>query len=69
MLCHCFTIDRKERRKLATHVPERKQILTMDPREYERLQRKRYAIFVYCPTLVDLIFYPAWLGAHEPRLC
>ncbi|XP_059174682.1 probable ATP-dependent RNA helicase DDX52 [Physella acuta] len=33
--------SRKERRKLATHVPERKQILTMDPREYERLQRKR----------------------------
>uniref|UniRef100_A0A2C9K6E6 Probable ATP-dependent RNA helicase DDX52 n=1 Tax=Biomphalaria glabrata TaxID=6526 RepID=A0A2C9K6E6_BIOGL len=32
---------RKEKRRLANHVPERQQILTMDPRDYERLQRKR----------------------------
>ncbi|KAH9492907.1 DEAD (Asp-Glu-Ala-Asp) box polypeptide 52 [Bulinus truncatus] len=32
---------RKEKRRLANHVPERQQILTMDPRDYERLKRKR----------------------------
>ncbi|BFZ07090.1 hypothetical protein BsWGS_10129 [Bradybaena similaris] len=32
---------RRERSKLANHVPERKNILTMDPRDYERMKRKR----------------------------
>ncbi|GFO34726.1 ATP-dependent RNA helicase ddx52 [Plakobranchus ocellatus] len=32
---------RRERRRMANHVPERKKILTMVPTEYERMKRKR----------------------------
>ena len=41
VLFFIFQCNRRERRRLANHVPERKKILTMVPKEYEKMKKKR----------------------------